>query len=219
MALFASETLPEGELLFFTKLGTVKRTEWSEYGLGKKLFPAIKLKQGDELLNVERYEENEDYTMLFVTKNAMCLCADRDDVPVQGRVAGGVRGIGLNDGDEVVFATQQNGEGEVIVVTTLDGFKRVIASLFDPHGRGGKGVMIADIKGKGEILFADYVTIPYKLAVVCEDKSVTEIDTETVPIENRVVKGKPLKGIENVRKVVALKHRSDYSDGTMQIKF
>lgn len=219
VALFASETLPEGELLFFTKLGTVKRTEWSEYGLGKKLFPAIKLKQGDELLNVERYEENEDYTMLFVTKNAMCLCADRDDVPVQGRVAGGVRGIGLNDGDEVVFATQQNGEGEVIVVTTLDGFKRVIASLFDPHGRGGKGVMIADIKGKGEILFADYVTIPYKLAVVCEDKSVTEIDTEIVPIENRVVKGKPLKGIENVRKVVALKHRSDYSDGTMQIKF
>ena len=57
--------------------------------------------------------------------------SEKYDVPVQGRLAGGVRGITLNDGDEVVFAAQQNGEGEIIVVTTLGGFKRVISSLFD----------------------------------------------------------------------------------------
>ena len=170
-------------------------------------------------MSVEHYDADEFSTMLFVTKHAMCLSAAKDDVPVQGRVAGGVKGMGLNDGDEIIFATQQNGEGEIIVVTSLDGFKRVIASLFDTYNRGSKGVMIADIKGKGDILFANYVTIPYSLAITCNNKQVVEIDTEEIPIENRVFKGKPLNGISEVKQVVAMKHKSDYPDGVMQIKF
>ncbi len=217
--LMAVEVNPQGDLLFYTKLGAVKRTPFSEYQGAKKLIPAIKLKDGDELFNVELYDDDELSTIIFVTKKAMCLCAEKEDIPVQGRVAGGVRGITLNGGDEVIFATQQNGEGEIVVSTTLDTFKRVISSLFDPHGRGGKGVMLADIKGKGEMLFADYVTVPYKLAVLCADKSVFEVDTETINIENRVVKGKPIKGIAGVQKVFALKYKSDYDDGKMQIKF
>ena len=208
-----------GELLFFTKQGAVKRSEWAEYDVAKHVFPALKLKPGDELLNVEKWDDDEYSTMLFVTKNAMCLNASKDDVPVHGRIAGGVRGITVNDNDEVIFATQHRSEGEIIIVTTLGGFKRVISSLFDEHGRGAKGVMIADIKGKGEILFSDYVTVPYKLAVVSGDKSVAEIDTEEISIENRVSKGKPIANIKDVVNVVALKHKSEYPDGAIQIKF
>ena len=217
--LFATEEKPAGELLFITKLGAVKRTEWSEFESVKKLTSAIKLKDGDELLSVENFDDDEFSTMLFVTKKAMCLSAAKEDVPVQGRVAGGVKGIGLNTGDEVVFATQQNGEGEIIIVTTLGGFKRVISSLFETYNRGAKGVMIADIKGKGEVLFANYVTMPYKLAVTCADKTVAEIDTEDITIESRVFKGKPVKGLGEVIKVTAMKYKSDYSDSGMQIKF
>ena len=97
----------------------------------------------------------------------------------------------------------------------------MVASTIDPIGRACKGVMIADIKGKGEILFADYVTIPYTLAVVSDDKTVAEVNTEEIPIETRVFRGRPLKkeGIGNVTAVYALKHRSDFPDGRMQIKF
>ena len=220
VSIFALSGNPsEGELIFFTKQGSVKRTEWSEYDVGKRLFSAIKLKTGDELLSVETYDSDDYATMLFVTKGAMCLNASKDDVPTQGRVAAGVRGVALNDNDEVIFATQHKSEGEIIVATSLGGFKRVISSLFDEHGRGSKGVMIADIKGKGELIFADYVTIPYKLAVIADDKSVTEIDTEDISIENRVSKGKPLAKAKNAVKVVALKHKSEFSGGAVQIKF
>ncbi len=213
--------LPEGELIFFTRQGVVKRSAWSEYEQGKPVFPAVKLKDGDELLTVERFDEDEYSTMLFITRKGLCLNASKDDVPVQGRIAGGVKGISLGEGDEVIFATQHTGEGEIIIVTTLGGFKRVVSSTIDPIGRACKGVMIADIKGKGEILFADYVTIPYSLAVVNEDKSVVEVNTEEIPIETRVFRGKPLKkeGVGKVIAVYALKHRSDYPDGRMQIKF
>ena len=213
--------VPEGELLFFTKQGAVKRTAWSEYAQNKNVFPAIKLKDGDELLNAEKFDTDEFSTMLFVTRIGLCLNANKDDVPVQGRIAGGVKGISLGGGDEVIFATQHTGEGEIIVVTTLGGFKRVVSSTIDPIGRACKGVMIADIKGRGEILFSDYVTIPYSVAVVSEDKTVVDVNTEEIPIENRVFRGKPLKkdGIGKVTAVFALKHRSEYPDGRMQIKF
>lgn len=218
--LFAFDGKPQGELIFFTKLGAVKRTQWSEFETVKKLSAAIKLKPEDELLNVENFDDDEFSTMLFVTKKAMCLSAAKEDVPVQGRAAGGVKGVGLNSGDEVVFATQQNGEGEIIIATTLGGFKRVISSLFETYNRGAKGVMIADIKGKGEILFSDYVTIPYNLAIISADKTVTEIDTESISIESRVFKGKPIKGLGEVQKVVALKYKSNYAEsGGVQIKF
>ena len=208
-----------GELIFFTKQGAVKRSEWAEYDVAKRVFPALKLKEDDELINVETWDSDEYSTMLFVTKNAMCLNASKDDVPVHGRIAGGVRGVTVNDNDEVILATQHRSEGEIIVATSLGGFKRVISSLFDEHGRGAKGVMIADIKGKGELIFADYVTVPYKLAVVSGDKSVAEVDTEEINIENRISKGKPLANIKDAVKVVALKHKSEYPSGNVQIKF
>ena len=212
---------PEGDLLFFTKQGAVKRTAWSEYLQGKVVMPAIKLKDGDEVLAVERFDTDEYSTMLFVTKNGLCLNANKDEVPAQGRVAGGVKGIALGNGDEVIFATQHNGEGEIIVVTSLNGVKRVVASTIEPIGRACKGVMIADIKGKGNILFADYVTIPYSVAFVNDNKAVIEVNTEDIPIETRVFKGKPLKiaGMANILAVYALKHRSDFPDGRQQIQF
>ena len=212
---------PEGELLFFTKQGAVKRSEWGEYLQGKVIMPAIKLKDGDEVLAVERYDGDEYSTMLFVTRKGLCLNAVKDEVPVQGRVAGGVKGIALSGDDEVVFATQHTGEGEIIVVTTLNGVKRVVSSTIEPIGRACKGVMIADIKGKGEILFADYVTIPYSVAFVNDNKAVIEVNTEEIPIETRVFKGKPLKipGMANIIAVYALKHRSDFPDGRQQITF
>ena len=218
--IFAVDGKPNGgELLFFTKQGAVKRSEWSEYDVAKRVFPALKLKDDDEVLNVETWDDDEYATMLFVTKNAMCLNASKDDVPVHGRIAGGVRGVTINDNDEVIFATQHRSEGEIIVATSLGGFKRVISSLFDEHGRGAKGVMIADIKGKGELIFSDYVTVPYKLAVISADKSVAEVDTEDILIENRISKGKPIANIKDAVKVVALKHKTEYPNGSVQIKF
>ena len=219
VALFAVKGTPEGELMFFTKQGAVKRTAFAEFEAGRKITQAFKLKGDDELLTVEKYDDDEFSTMLFVTKKAMCLSAAKDDVPVQGKTAGGVKGVGLNTGDEVIFATQQNGEGEIIIVTTLGGVKRVISSLFETYNRGAKGVMIADIKGKGEVLFANYVTVPYNLAFYTAQRVMHEVDSEDISIENRVFKGKPLKGIENISKVVAMKYKSEYDGGAVQIKF
>lgn len=209
------EKVPEGELLFFTAQGTVKRTEWAEYSVSRAVFPAIKLRTGDELINVEQYDPDIQSTMCFVSKEGICLNADKDDIPVQGRVTSGVRGMLLNDGDEVIFATQFYGEGEIIILSDQGYIKRVVASLFTPMGRGRKGMMIVDSKSK--VIFADYVTLPYKVAILRSDNTVEEIDTENISIEPRPSRGKALANCSLVTGAVALKYRSDYSDG-MQLK-
>ena len=74
VAFFAvGETLPTGNLLFFTKDGLIKKTEWSEYGLIKPYYQAIKLKDGDELIAVE--EDLPDTTIAFVTEKGLVLNA------------------------------------------------------------------------------------------------------------------------------------------------
>ncbi len=217
--LFTREEM-RGDVLFFTKNGMVKRTPWEEYTLKKSYYQAIVLKEGDEVINVESYDTDEFSTMFFVSCAGFALNAVKDNLPVQGRVAGGVRGIALGDGGECIFASQINGEGEIVVVTAANGFKRVISSLIDPIGRACKGVIIADVKDCGSLLFADYVTIPYTLAVINKDGTVTELSTEEISIENRVTKGKKLKRNPPLdpAKIVPLKQKSDYSDGNVQMR-
>ena len=217
--LFTREEM-KGDVLFFTRLGMVKRTPWAEYSLKKSYYQAMTLKEGDEVINVETYDTDEFSTMFFVSRGGLALNAVKDNLPVQGRVAGGVRGIALGAGDEAIFASQINGEGEIVVVTAANGFKRVISSLIDPIGRACKGVIIADVKDCKNLLFADYVTIPYTLAIINKDGTVAELNTEEISIENRVTKGKKLKRNPPIdpAKIVALKQKSDYADGNVQMR-
>lgn len=210
------ESLPQGDLLFYTKQGTVKRTAWSEYDVARQVFPAIRLKTGDEVLNVEQFIDDEDSTICFVSREGICLNAEKSDIPVQGRVTAGVRGMLLNDGDEVLFATQFYGEGEIIILSDSGCLKKVIASLFTPISRGRKGMMIVDNKSK--VAFADCVTVPYKVALLRSDNSVEELDTDDIAIEPRPSKGKPLANASAVTGAVALKYRGENANDT-QLKF
>ena len=185
----------------------IKKTAWSEYAVGKQMFQGVRLNEGDRLIKVQPDADEEGVTVFFVTKGGMCLNAQKDDIPVQGRVSGGVKGINLKDGDEVVFVSQIDGEGEIVLVTSDGRFKRVIAAQIDPLPRYRKGVQITSLKGES-ILFADYVTNPYLLAVAKDDGTMTELSTEDVPIDTTATRGRPLKGVKwKPTAVFAMKYR------------
>ena len=68
---------------------------------------------------------------------------------------------------------------------------------------------IAALKEGEKILFADYVTVPYMLAVETED-GMLEISTEDVPIDATSGRGRPLKAVKGAPKAVyALKYRTE----------
>ena len=190
--------LPEGSLLFYTKDGMIKKTEWSEYSVIKPYYQAIKLKDGDELIGVEQDVENT--TICFVTEQGSVLNALKDDIPAQGRVAGGVKGINLAKGDNIVLVKQIEDVGEIIVITDAGNYKRVISCTIEPMARYRKGVMVASL-GKGDkVIFADYVKEPYDVAVTDNFGVTFKINSEEISIEPRTTKGKTLKNENKKRK-------------------
>lgn len=190
------EDMGDGNIIFFTKDGLVKKSPLKDYAVSKVCFQAIKLKDGDEVISVER--EKQNVTMLFITRLGMSLNAEMTDIPVQGRVSGGVKGINLNDGDYCIFASQIEDVGEQIVVTEKGFAKRVIIALLDVMARYRKGVKIIDLKGNNgkELVFSSYVTEPYIVALDTNE-GMMGVDSEDISIEARTHAGKAIKkGIE-----------------------
>ena len=111
----------------------------------KANYQAMKLKEDDELLKVEF--DKPETTLLFVTKQGMSLNAEKSDIPEQGRISAGVKGIMLSDGDQVISVDQVVPEDEIAVVSNTSYAKRVIASEIDVLARYRKGVKIIDLKG------------------------------------------------------------------------
>ena len=192
VALFeVGEHIPYGSLLFFTKKGMIKKTEWIEYEQRKASFQAVKLNEEDEVIAVEEDTTEED-TIIIVTKDGICLNAMKDDIPTQGRIATGVRGIMLREGDEVVLMKQINGEGEIIIATDEGKFKRVISSQIEPSKRYKKGSIIVGLKEGARVICAAYVTIPYMLAVVEKTNVVSELSSEDISITVQSARAKKI---------------------------
>ena len=190
------DKFPVGNLLFFTAKGMVKKSSWEEYeGIRKDVLQAVKVADDDELIAVEEEREEEE-TMLFVTEQGYCLNALKNDIPLQGRVSGGVKGIMLRDGDKVKFVSQVNGEGEIVIVTSEGKFKKVISSQIDVSGRYKKGSMIVALPDGAKVLSASYVTVPYKIAVVEKGNKISCISSEDVPIAMQSAKARKISAYD-----------------------
>lgn len=186
-----TEKMPKGNVLFYTKQGMVKKTEWSEYSVLKAVYEAIKLKDDDEVIGIE--EERKENTLVFVTKGGMYLNADMSDIPLQKRISGGVRGINLSDGDECVFVGQVHDGGEVVFVSDKGfGMRALVCDLkvMARYRKGNKGMDLK--KNNGKVVFASYVTEPYKIVLKVGEDYLSAFSTEDLRIEELPHAGKSL---------------------------
>lgn len=197
------EDMPKGNLIFMTKYGMVKKTAFKEYGVSKSMFQAIKLKDDDEVINM--FVEEKNTTLIFVTKQGMVLNADKSDVPIQGRISGGVKGINLNTGDYVVYSGQVSEDGEIVVLTNKGYIKRVVVSQIDVMARYRKGIKIISLSEKdngSELVYADYVKENFVVVGEAEDGKLYGRDTDVCPIENRTGKGKLIEKMKKPPTIV-----------------
>ena len=188
--------MPEGRLVFITKQGMIKVTPWSEFAIIKGYFQAMKVKDGDEIITIEK--EDPEKTVLYITQRGMSLNMLYDGMPEQGRVAGGVKGMTLFEGDEVVFARQIGSGQQVIIGATNGMFKIVDCDTVKKLVKTRKGVMIMDLgdaKYNEIILAASLVTD--KTGVYILDRLGTEYYStkDDCAKEGRESKGKTLKNI------------------------
>lgn len=148
-----------------TVQGVVKRVQ-PEYPLNREDWEIISLKDKDTVLAVEPAQE-DDVELVFVTKQAQLLRFSASNVRPQGRTAGGMAGIKLAAGDEVIhFGTVRTDDPAAVVVTiagtngalpgTAPGTAKVTA--FDEYpakGRATGGVRVHRfLKGEDTLLLA-----------------------------------------------------------------
>ncbi len=137
----------EDESLFMvTKRGTVKRTPLIAFKrpLGRGII-ALGLDEGDHLIGVARTKSGDQ--VVLSTRDGMAIRFDESDARSMGRQAYGVRGIRLQDDDEVVGMIVVNGPTDPASILTVcaNGYgKRTALSEYRSQSRGGKGLI--DIK-------------------------------------------------------------------------
>lgn len=140
------------EVLFFTKEGMVKRTTLADTLVTKPFYQAVKINDGDRLIGVEYADKNKNILML--SEKGMSLSFDYSEVPLQGRISAGVKGINLDEGDKVVFAGLiQN--SDVVIATTEAGYlKKIECSEFALGSRYRKGLKYFNLKSNDFVCFA-----------------------------------------------------------------
>ncbi|MEF9878113.1 MAG: DNA topoisomerase (ATP-hydrolyzing) [Clostridia bacterium] len=134
-----AEELPAlPDLLFVTRLGQYKRSLAAEYDVRRQKFAALNLGAGDSVHTVLPLDAQRD--LLLLTLSGMCIRSHADAVSTQGRVAGGVRGVSLEVGDEVFWCGQPEATDQILIMSERGFAKRVLYMDFEPQARGGKGV-------------------------------------------------------------------------------
>ncbi|UUM58476.1 DNA gyrase subunit A [Streptococcus suis] len=138
----------DGHYLFFaTRQGIVKRTSVSEFGnIRQNGLKALNLKEDDELINVFLTDGQAD--VIMGTKFGYSVRFTETAVRGMSRIATGVKGITLRDGDQVVGATMISDDQEVLVLSEKGFGKRTPASEYPTKGRGGKGVITMKVAEK-----------------------------------------------------------------------
>ena len=128
------------EVIFFTRNGLTKRTKLEEFIVSRysKVMNCIKLKEDDEVVNVEITLDN----CIFVTNNGYYLNIKCDEVPLVGLRTSGVKGIKLKD-DFVVSGNVYNSSNIYMTIfTNKNTAKRVKLSELNIHTRTRLGDLI-----------------------------------------------------------------------------
>lgn len=153
----SDEASENNHLVFVTRQGLVKRTKEAEFkNIRQNGLIALKLREGDELINVFMTTGNEE--IVIGTKFGYSVRFKEDTIRSMSRMAAGVKGVTLRDGDQVVGAAAITEDQEVLIITEKGYGKRTSATEYPTKGRGGKGIKTANITEKNGNL-AGIVTV------------------------------------------------------------
>jgi DNA gyrase subunit A len=139
-----------------TRQGTIKKTPLSAYSRPIKTgIKAIKLKEGDTVVNVEITEGDQEI-MLFSDAGKAIRFSEKDARPM-GRVSQGVRGMRIEKKQNVISLIVTN-EGNILTATENGFGKQTPIKDFTLQRRGGKGVIaIQTSKRNGKLIAANQV--------------------------------------------------------------
>jgi DNA gyrase subunit A len=202
-------------LVFATKNGTVKKTEFAKYNTPIKAdgIIAIKIADDDELVAVRRVDPGEE--ILMVSKEGLAVRFAEEDARAMGRDTGGVRGMNIiGEGNEVLTMDVARDDQELLVVTENGFGKRTAVSEYRKTSRGAKGVQTIKFSERRGGLAAALVVRPHQeLVFISQEGMVQRTGVRGIRQTGRAAQGVTLMNVREEDRVsaVALVVESDAS--------
>lgn len=183
-------------LLMATKNGIIKKTALEAYSRPKRTgIIAINIDDDDDLIEVMPTSGQED--ALLVTKFGQSIRFSEEQVRETGRATRGVKGITLDQNDEVVSLSVVENEEETLLVVCENGFgKRTPFEQYRAQNRGGKGIItIKATVRNGKVVGALKVTDNDALMMTTASGKLVRIPIEGISVIGRNTQGVTLIGL------------------------
>ena len=193
-----------------TKRGIIKKTSLEAYSRPRTNgVIAITVRDGDELLDAVLTNGNSE--ILLAGRNGRCCRFDENDARALGRTASGVRGINIEDDDEVVGMitydpTAEDAAAHSILVVSENGYgKRSDFDEYRKTNRGGKGVKTLQITDKtGPLVAMKNVTDENDLMIINRSGLTIRMAVSDIRVAGRATQGVRLINIKEGDSIAAI---------------
>ena len=195
----------EGEFLFMgTRNGIIKKTNLMDFNsVRKNGIIAIVLDDDDELIGVKRTDGKQQ--MILGTRDGMAINFHEQDVRPIGRSARGVKGINLQEMDQIVGMDIMRPDGQVLVVSELGFGKRTAVDQYRTQTRGGKGLINLKVTEKtGAVVGLRVVQPEQDLLLINNDGIIIRMDVGQIRVIGRNTQGVALMRMVDNQRIVAL---------------
>jgi len=177
-------------LIMATKKGMIKKTPIGAYDTSRKDgIIAINIREGDELIGVEKTNGNDE--IIMVTRDGKAIRFSEKDCRPMGRASQGVKGMRLSKGDEVLsMMVVREADGDLFVLTENGYGKRTSVSEYKRQKRGGLGVRTIKItEKKGKIAGAGILKDVHDIMVISDKGVLIRIQASSISRIGRSTQG------------------------------
>ena len=193
-------------VVMITKNGTIKKTSLEAYSRPRTNgVNAIEIRDNDQLLGARL--TSGDSEIMIATKNGKCIRFPEEKARAVGRGSIGVRGISLEDNDEVIGMIVVNDvHNETVLVVSEKGYgKRTAVEDYRVTNRGGKGVITLNITEKtGNLIAIQNVTDEDGLMIINKSGVAIRMGMDEMRVMGRNTQGVKVINLKNNDSIAAI---------------
>jgi DNA gyrase subunit A len=200
-------------IVMVTKKGIIKKTELAAYANPRNGgIIAVSIDEGDELVDVQLTMGNQD--IFLATRLGMAIRFKENDVRDMGRTARGVRGINLEEGDDVI-GVDIPAEGAFLLTVSENGFgKCTPIDEYRVQSRGGKGTInLKTVAKVGNVSGVLQVAGEENVMLISNAGKVIRLKVQEIPVNHRVTQGVKLIELDPEEKLVGVARTTSEAEG------
>src|SRR5262245_13577224 len=201
-------------LIFATRRGLVKKTDLMQYSSPRPSgLIAIALEDGDEVVGVRHTDGNCE--VILSTSDGQAIRFEESEVRPMGRSTYGVRGMTLDENDQLVSIDLVEAGASLLAVAEKGYGKRTGMDEYRRTHRGGKGIITMKTTDKtGQVIGVRMVTDDDQIMLVSSGGKVVRIRVNEIRVIGRNTQGVRLIDLEEGERVAAVARLAEREDDT-----